>query len=74
VAPAPVVPQCTGAPVSHVAYDPATGTITALAGVVNGIAREAWAPADFRLSALPEPGSVLLVASALLGLGLLRHR
>jgi hypothetical protein len=73
-APAPVAPQCTGTPVSHDPYDPLTGTITALAGVVNGIAREAWAPADFRLSALPEPGSLWLVASAALGLALLRRR
>jgi hypothetical protein len=67
--PAPGPGQCTSLGETHLAYDPLTGTITALGAVANGIVRPAWGPADWRLSeVVPEPAPLVLLAAGALGL------
>lgn len=59
---------------TNAAYNPATGTFTSNASsAVLGITPRAWAPLDGRLS-VPEPGTMLLIGSGLVGLGAFGRR
>ena len=64
------------ATVTNTPYDLAMGTVYANASTkVLGLTPRAWAPLDGRLSELvPEPGALLLGASALVALGALGRR
>ena len=63
------------ATVSNAAYDAITGAIYANASsAVLSITPRGWGPADFRLSEVPEPGTLLLVGSGLLGLSAFGRR
>ncbi len=57
------------------AYNPLTGALNSNASsFVLGITPRAWAPLDGRLSEVPEPGTMLLIGSGLLGLGAFGRR
>jgi hypothetical protein len=61
--------------VSNAAYDAITGAIYANASsAVLSLTPRGWGPADFRLSEVPEPGTLLLVGSGLLGLSAFGRR
>jgi hypothetical protein len=61
--------------VSDAAYDAITGAIYANASsAVLAITPRGWGPADFRLSEVPEPGTLLLVGCGLLGLSAFGRR
>jgi len=59
---------------TNVAYNGITGTLTSNASsAVLAITPRAWAPLDGRLS-VPEPGTMLLIGSGLVGLGAFGRR
>jgi hypothetical protein len=61
--------------VSDAAYDPITGAIYANASsAVLSLTPRGWGPADFRLSEVPEPGTLLLVGCGLPGLSAFGRR
>ena len=70
--PDPTNPSLT---LANASYNPATGTLTSNASsAVLAITPRAWAPLDGRLSEIPEPGTMLLIGSGLLGLGAFGRR
>jgi len=79
---APGAGECTGATaIGNQAYNTLTGTLFHKAGsvIVPALFPLAWAPLDIRMSEagtapVPEPGTLLLLSSGLLGLGLIGRR
>jgi hypothetical protein len=70
----PDATQCAANTRAPVPYNPATGTFTGHFGVSNGFIPPAFAPADFRLSEVPEAGSLALLGAMIAGFAAYRRR